>query len=121
MDVEIAPTKKFIVLGADQRSLENLVWCSSTYGINRLFWIDGYLLCIEVMDKSFEHEIKHREFPISQICYVKYPKYTKFYEVEKGVQLPIVNVSEMRIFKKLLKAILECTKEKDPQDTKPSS
>jgi len=119
MEIEITPTKKLTILGVDRRSLENLLWCSSTYGVNRLFWIDGYLLCIEVFDKSFEHEIKTRELPVTQICYVKFPKYTKFYEVEKGVQLPIVNVSDMRMFKQLLKAILE-NKEKDPAATSSS-
>ncbi len=107
MDVEIAPTKKFIIFGVDQRSLENLVWCSSTYGISRLFWIDGYLLCVEVMDKSFEHEIKHREFPISQICYAECPTYEKIYEIDKSLQIPIVKVSDMKIFQSILKAILD--------------
>ncbi len=120
MEIEIAPTKKLVVLGVDQRLFENLVWCSSTYGNNRLFWIDGYLLCVEVFDKSFEYEIKHRMFPISQICYVRFPRYSKFYEVEKGVQIPIVNVSDMRLFKKLLKTILE-NKENDPEDNASTS
>ncbi len=105
MDVEIAPTKKVIVLGLDKRPLDDLIWCASTYNINRLFWIDGYLICAEVYEQAFEHEIAKREFPISQICYTEFPKYKKFHEVEKGVNLPIVNVTGVRVFTKLLKAI----------------
>jgi len=106
MKVEVVPTKRLVVLGVDKRSLENLAWCATTYGINRLFWVDGYLLCVEVYERSFEHEIKRREFPISQVCYTSFPKYTKVYEVEKGMQIPIVNASDMQIFNSLLKAIL---------------
>lgn len=105
MDVEVAPTKKVVVLGLDKRPLEDLIWCASTFNINRLFWVDGYLICAEVYEKAFEHEIAKREFPISQLCYTEFPKYKKFYEVEKGVNLPIVNVTGVKIFTKLLKAI----------------
>lgn len=108
MDVEISTTKKIRVLGLDQRSLEDIAWCAATYGVSRLYWIDGYLLCIEVYEKSFEQELKNREFPISQICYAKYPKYEKIYEVNKTLQIPIVNVSDMKIFKSLLNALLNC-------------
>jgi len=111
MEVEISPTRKVVILGVDKRPLENLAWCASTYGANRLHWIDGYLLCLEVYEKSFEHEIKTKEFPISQVCYVKFPEYARSYEVERGVKLPIVNVSEMRIFQNLLKAILDADRE----------
>jgi hypothetical protein len=107
LDVEIQPTKKLVVLGLDKRPLEDLIWCASTFGINRVFWIDGYLICAEVYEKAFEHEITKREFPISQVCYTEFPKYKKYYEVEKGVHLPIVNVTGARIFTNLLKAILE--------------
>ena len=107
MDVEISPTKKVVVLGLDRRSFEDLVWCASTYNINRLFWIDGYLLCTEVYEKAFEHEIAKREFPISQLCYTEFPKYKKYYEVEKGVHLPIVNVTGMKMFMDLLKSALK--------------
>ncbi|UCF59162.1 MAG: hypothetical protein JSV15_01700 [Candidatus Bathyarchaeota archaeon] len=62
MEAKIVPTKKLLVLGVDKRSLENLAWCATTYGINRLFWADGYLFCVEVYEKSFEHEIKNRCF-----------------------------------------------------------
>jgi hypothetical protein len=114
MKVEVTPTRKVVVLGVDKRQLESLAWCASTYGVNRLQWIDGYLLCLEVYEKSFEHEIKTKEFPISQVCYTKFPEYSKTFEVERGVKLPIVNVSEMRIFQNLLKAILKTDKESTP-------
>jgi len=107
MDVEIAPTKKIIVLGIDKRSLDNIAWCATTYGINRLFWVDGHLLCVEVYEKAFEHEMKSKEFHISQVCYTSFPKFSKSFEVEKGVQIPIVNASDMRIYSNLLKAILK--------------
>jgi len=111
MIVEIAPTKKLVLLGVDSRSLENLVWCAVTYRIDRLLWVDGYLLCVEVYEKSFEHEIENKEFPISQVCYAKYPKYTPIYEVRKGAEIPIVNASDLRIYKGILKAIQKHEKE----------
>ncbi|MGB9684510.1 MAG: hypothetical protein ACPL1Z_06235 [Candidatus Bathyarchaeales archaeon] len=107
MDVEIATTKKVSVLGLDKRNVGDIAWCATTYGASRLYWIDGYLLCLEVYEKSFEHELKKREFPISQICYAEFPKYEKIYEVDKSLQIPIVNVSDMKIFKNILKAIKE--------------
>jgi len=107
VDVEISPTKKVTVLGLDRRNIGDIAWCATTYGASRLYWIDGYLLCLEVYEKSFEHELKNREFPISQICYTEFPKYEKIYEVEKSLQIPIVNVSDMKIFKNLLRAIKE--------------
>jgi len=106
MDVEISPTKKIVIFGVEKRSLKNLVWCAITYGVNRLFWIDGYLFCLEVYEKSFEHEIKDRIFPISQVCYTSFPKYVKTYEIEKGLQIPIVDVSDTKMYRKLLEAIL---------------
>jgi hypothetical protein len=50
MEVEVTPTKKLLVLGVDKRSLENLAWCATTYGINRLFSFNGYFVmrCILV-------------------------------------------------------------------------
>lgn len=114
MEVEITPTRKVTILGLDKRSLANFAWCAATFGETRLYWIDGYLLCLEVYEKSFEHEIKTREFPISQICYTKFPKYEKIYEIEKNLQIPIANVSEMKLFQNILKAILEKEKKEDP-------
>jgi hypothetical protein len=107
MDVQIAPTKKVNVLGVDSRSVENITWCAATYGMNRLYWVNGYLLCVEVYEKSFDHELKNKEFPISQVCYAKFPKYEKLYDVDKSVQIPIANVSDMKLFQSILKAILE--------------
>lgn len=106
MDIEITSPKKIIIFGVEKRNLENLVWCAVTYGVNRLFWIEGYLFCLEVYEKSFEHEIKERIFPISQVCYTNFPKYTRTYEVEKGLQIPIVNVSDTKLYRKLLEKIL---------------
>jgi len=117
MEVEVTPTRKVVVLGVDKRQLEDLAWCASTYGANRLHWIDGHLLCLEVYEKSFEHEIKTKEFPVSQLCYTELPKYAKTFEVERGVKLPIVNVSEMRIFQNLLKAILNADKNSTSSQT----
>jgi hypothetical protein len=111
MNVEIAPTRKVIVLGLDKRSVSDIAWCATTYGANRLYWIDGHLLCLEVYEKSFEHELKTREFPISQICYASFPKFERIYEVDKSLQIPLVNVSEMKIFQKILKTILDNEKE----------
>jgi hypothetical protein len=113
MDVKISPTRKINILGLDKRSVSDIAWCATTYGANRLYWIDGYLLCVEVYGKSFDHEIKTKEFPISQICYAEFPKYEKIYEIDKSLQIPIVNVSDMQIFQSILKAILEDKKEKE--------
>lgn len=110
MDVDISPTKKVVVLGLDNRSKDNIAWCAASYGANRLYWIDGYLLCLEVYDKSFEEELKKKEFPISQICYVRFPKYEKLYEIDKSFQIPVVNASDMKLFQSILKAILEYEK-----------
>lgn len=111
MDVEIAPTRKISILGLDKRSVGDIVWCSATYRVSRLYWIDGYILCLEVYEKSFEHELKKRNFPISQVCYAEFPKYEKIYEIDKSLQIPLVNVSEMKIFKSILKAIIDEEKE----------
>jgi len=107
LDVEIVPTRKVSVLGLDKRSVRDIAWCAATYGVNRLYWLDGYLLCLEVYDKSFEYEIKNKEFPVSHVCYAEFPKYERLFEVDKSLQIPIVNVSDMRLFKSLLKAILD--------------
>jgi len=113
VDVEISPTRKVTILGLDKRSVRDIAWCATTYGANRLYWIDGYLLCVEVYEKSFDHEIKTKEFPISQICHAEFPKYEKIYEIDKSLQIPIVNVSDMQIFQSVLKAILKDKKEKE--------
>ena len=106
MKIEIRPTEKVVVLGLDNRSVENLAWCATTHGVDRLFWVDGYLLCLEVYEKSIEHEIERGEFYISQVCYSRFPKHIKLFEVEKGTQIPIVDASDMKIYSNLLKTIL---------------
>ena len=107
MDVEVSPTKKIVVFGVDKRSLKDLAWCAITFDTNRLFWVDGYVLCMEVYEKAFEQELKKKEFPISQVCYASYPKYTRVFEVEKGMQIPVVNASDMRLYRSLLEAIVK--------------
>jgi hypothetical protein len=111
MDVEISPTRRITVLGLDKRSINNIAYCAATYGMSRLYWIDGYLLCLEVYEKSFEHEIRTKEFPVSQVCYVEYPKYEKILEIDKSFQIPVVNVSDMRLFQCILRAILQNEKQ----------
>src|SRR5271157_309102 len=106
MNVQVAPTSKVTILGLDRRSTENIAWCAATYGVSRLYWINGYLLCLEVYEKSFEHEINAKEFPISQVCYTQFPKYEKLYEIDKSIQIPVVNVSDMKLFQGILKTVL---------------
>jgi hypothetical protein len=116
LKVEITPTRKIKVLGLDKRSVEDMAWCAATYGMNRLYWTNGYMLCLEVCDKSVEHEIKNMEFPISHVCYAKLPKYQKIFEVDKTLQIPLVNVTNMELFENLLKAILKEKKESLTKD-----
>lgn len=96
-----------MVHGVDIRSPENITWCAVTGGITHLFWIDGYLLCLEIYPKSFEHEMAKGALPISHVCYAPFPKYTPVIEVKKGTEIPVVDASDMGIFPKLLKAILK--------------
>ncbi len=115
MEVRITPTRKIRVLGLDRRSVKDMAWCAATYGMNRLYWVEGYLLCLEVYEKSIEHEIRHHEFPVSHVCYAEFPKYERIFEIDKSVQIPIVNVSDMEVFRSILEAILK--KEKaDPSE-----
>ena len=112
MDVEVSPTRKITILGLDKRSNVNVAYCAATYGVNRLYWIDGHLLCLEVYEKSFEHEIKTKEFVVSQVCYADFPKYQKMLEIDKSFQIPLVDVSDMKIFHCMLRVILENGKPK---------
>ncbi len=112
MEVEISPTRKIKILGLDKRSVNNIAWCAATYGETRLYWIDGYILCLEVYETSFEHELKENEFPVSQICYAEFPKYEKIFEIDRSFQIPLVNVSDMKLYQGILKAILEYEKGK---------
>ena len=115
MEIDIRPTKKVVVMGLDERSLDDMAGCAATFGINRLFWVDGHLICTEVFEESFKHEIGKGEFRISQVCYTKYPRYARLHEVEKGPEIPSVDVSGRRIYRSLMKAILEY--EKTENDT----
>ena len=105
MNIKITPTKEVNILGLDERNIDNIFWCAMSYRSDRLFWADGYLLCIENSEDSMKYEIEKGVFPISQVCYIRFPKYVKFYEIEKGLQIPIVNVSDMRLYKEIVKAI----------------
>jgi hypothetical protein len=107
MEVDIAPTRKVTILGLDKRSMGNIAWCAATYGVNRLYWISGYVLCLEVYEKAFEHELEKLQFPISQICYTEFPKYEKLFEIDKSFQIPLINASDMKLFREILAAILE--------------
>ena len=106
IEVVLRPTRKVVVLGYDERVLQNLLYCAITYGVNRLFWVDGYLMCVEVYEESFKREMDDGIFYVSHVCYARLPRYQKVIEVERGAQLPVVNASDMRILKAILKAIL---------------
>lgn len=112
MEIKLTPTKEVCILGIDKRDLDKLVWCSVTSGVGRLFWIEGYLLCIEVYEKAFEYEVEKGFLPISQICYTKLQNYTPVYDVGRGAQLPITDVSDMKIYREILKKIKQHEKAK---------
>lgn len=107
MKINIMPTKKVTILGLDRRNLANLGFCAVTFGASRLFWVDGFLLCLEVYEKSFEYEIERGNFYVSQLCYADFPKYNRILEVEKGTQIPIANVSDMQMYKEIARTIIE--------------
>ena len=105
MKAKITPTKEVHILGLDKRDINNIFWCAMSYRSDRLFWVDGYLLCIENCDDALSYEMEKGVFPVSQVCYIKFPKYAKYHEVEKGVQIPIVNVSDMKLYREIVNAI----------------
>jgi len=105
--VELRPTRHVVVLGYDEREVRNLLYCALTYGVNRLFWVDGYLMCVEVYEESFKREMDEGVFYVSHICYAHYPEYRKVIEIERGAQLPVVNASDMTILKAILGAVRE--------------
>ncbi len=105
VEVEIVTTQRIRILGVDERSPDKLAWCAFTYGCNRIFWSNGYLLCLEVLEKAFEYEVEKGFFPIAQLCYAKFPNYTHIYEVSRGMQIPIVDVSDMLVYRKIVEAI----------------
>lgn len=105
MEIKITPTKDIRILGFDKRDLKKLAWCTVTSGVGRLSWIDGYLICLEVYEKAFEYEVEKGLFPISQLCYAKLPTYTPVYDVGRGTQLPVTDVSDMKLYRAILAAI----------------
>jgi hypothetical protein len=97
--------KEIHISGLDERSLYNLAWCATAYRIDRLFWSNGYLFCLEPFEKSLEYEEEKGVLPVGQVCYAKLLKYTKSYEVEKSVQIPIVDVSDMYLYSAIARTI----------------
>lgn len=112
MKIDVKPTKRIIILGLDERKPRDLGFCAITFGASRLFWIKGYILCLEVYEKSLEYEIERGKFYINHLCYAKFPKYSKILEVERGMQIPVVNVSDMQIYREIIKAILNFRRSK---------
>ena len=106
IEVELRPVKRIVVLGYDEREVRNLLYCALTYGVNRLFWVDGYLMCVEVYEESFKREMDEGVFYVSHVCYARCPEYQKVMEVERGAQLPVVDASDMAIMRAILEAIL---------------
>jgi hypothetical protein len=107
MEVKVKPTERVIILGVDRRDVENLAWCAATYGVNRLFWVEGHLICLEVYERALELEMENGELYISQLCYAEMPKYVRLLEVGKGTEIPVVDMSDMELYRRLLKAALE--------------
>jgi hypothetical protein len=68
---------------------------------------------LEVYERSFDYEVEKKTFPISQLCYAHLPNYVQIYELGRGAQLPVVDVSDMSIYQ----AIKELIKKRE----KPSS
>lgn len=107
MEIEVRPTKRIVILGVDHRNIEDLAWCAATYGVNRLFWVDGHLLCLEVYERALEIEMESGELYISQLCYAEMPKYVRLLEVGKGTEIPVVNATDMQLYRGLLKVALK--------------
>lgn len=107
MKIEISRPKVIKILGMDSRSKDDLVWCSVSMEVSKLFWIDGLLICMEVPEKSFDYEYEDGVYVVSQLCYAEYPKYNKFEDVGRGIQIPIVNVKGMKVFEFIAKTIRE--------------
>jgi len=115
MKVEVKPTKTVRILGLDKRSIENMLWCAFSYGVDRVFWVDEYLCCLEVYDKAMKYEIDKGIFPISQLCYARFPNYSKTLEIEMGYKMLVVNMSDMKFYKKIVKAIKENEEKRKPR------
>lgn len=102
---KFTPTKFIRILGLDEREADKLAWCAVTSGMSRIFWIDGYLVCVEVYDKAFEYEVERGFFPISQVCYSRFPNYTQIYDIGRGTQIPIADMSDVKIYQAILEEI----------------
>lgn len=115
MKVSVTPTREIRILGLDERPLNRLLWCVLSFGMDKLFWADGYLFCLEIYEKALHYEVEKGFFPISQICYIKFPKYIKYYEVERRTKIPIIDVSNMRFYSEIVKKIKSREKQKGNQ------
>ena len=107
MEIKYLPTKEIRIFCIDKRDPADLAWCAIATGSNKLFWIDGYLICLEIHDDAFKYEVEKGFFPINQLCYAKFPKYVRIYDVEKGARIPLINVSDMKVFRKIVEKIKE--------------
>jgi len=105
LKIEVLRPKVVKILGLDERSRDDLVWCSASMEVSKLFWIDGLLICMEVPEKSLEYEYEDGVYVISQLCYAKCPRYSRFEDVGRGVQIPVVNATGMRVFEAIVDAI----------------
>ncbi|RLG61053.1 hypothetical protein DRN86_00875 [Candidatus Geothermarchaeota archaeon] len=101
MRIKLTEPIEIRIYGLDRRDINRLAWCALTYGISRLFWVDGLLMCLEVYERSVKYEIEKRVFPISHLCYTNMDKYIKTLEIRKGAEIPVVDVSDVKVFKKI--------------------
>jgi len=115
MKVSVTPTREVRILGLDERPLNRLLWCAISFGMDKLFWANGYLFCLEVYEKALHYEVEKGFFPISQLCYIKFPKYMKYYEVERRTKIPIVDVSNMRFYSEIVTKIKSREKQEENQ------
>ena len=105
MKIKITPIRNVNIFGIDERSLSNIAWCATANHADHLFWVNGYMICLEPYEKSLECEEDRGSIPIGQLCYARFPKYVKSYEVEKSLQIPIVDVSDMSLYTEIADAI----------------
>lgn len=105
MKVEVSRPRLVKILGLDERDKDNLIWCSASMDVSKLFWVDGLLICMEVPEKSLEYEFERGVYVVSQLCYAKCSRYNRLEDVGRGVQIPVVNASDMRFFKVIARVI----------------
>lgn len=115
LEVKYTPTKEIRILSIDERSLDKMLWCSVASGVNKIQWINGYALCLEIHDKAFEHEIERGVFIINQVCYSKLPNYTPLYDIKGRIEVPIVDVSEMKFYKSIHSLIVGLNSNKEEE------